>query len=118
LFFYFVAGIVASFCHAFVSLTLLGEPGVPALGASGAISGVVLLFALMFPKERILVFGLIPVPAFWGAVAFVGLDAWGLLLQTQGRGFPIGYGSHLGGALFGLVYFLIVVRRGRARRGF
>jgi membrane associated rhomboid family serine protease len=111
LFFYLPAAVVASVCHSTVSAFLLGAPELPALGASGAISGLVLLFALMFPRERLLIFGIIPIPAIWGAVLFVGLDTWGLVAQARGGGLPIGFGAHLGGALTGLLFFLLYVRK-------
>jgi rhomboid-like protein len=109
--FYLVAGIVSSLCHSLVSAFFIGEPSISALGASGAISGLVLVFSLMFPKERILIFGIIPVPALFGALAFVGLDLWGLFEQRLGGGLPIGHGAHLGGALTGLIYYFAYVRR-------
>ena len=57
--FYLFAGVVSSLSHSFVSHYMLGQDSQLALGASGAIAGLVLLFSLMFPRERILVFGLI-----------------------------------------------------------
>jgi membrane associated rhomboid family serine protease len=106
--FYFGAGILSSLCHALVSAFILAQPELPALGASGAISGLVLLFSLTFPKHYIYFFGLIPVPALLGALAFIGLDIWGLIAQAEGGGLPIGHGAHLGGALYGIVYFMII----------
>ena len=70
--FYLVAGIVASFTHAVVSAFILYEPSLPALGASGAVAGIILVFALLFPKEKIMLFGIIPIPAILGAVLLVG----------------------------------------------
>lgn len=113
--FYLIAAIVGSFSHAFVSAFLLGEPGLPAVGASGAIAGVLLLFALMYPKRKILFFAIIPIPALWGALLFMGLDVWGLVEQSQGGGFPIGHGAHLGGALTGIIYYFIYIRPQRFR---
>lgn len=103
--FYLVAAVFSSFCHAFVSAWILHEPDIPALGASGAVSGLILVFSLVFPKEKILVLGLIPVPAIFGALLFIGLDVWGLIAQAGGGGLPIGHGAHLGGALAGIIYF-------------
>ena len=114
--FYVVAGILSSFCHAFVSNYLLHQPDLPALGASGALSGVVLLFALIYPREKLLVFGLIPVPALWGSIIFVGLDIWGLVAQAEGGGLPIGHGAHLGGALTGILYYFFFLRKHLVRR--
>ncbi len=116
LLFYLVAAAVSSLSHAGVSAFFLGQPEIPALGASGAISGVILLFSFMFPRARILLFGLIPLPALVGALAFVGLDIVGLIAQSEGGGLPIGHGAHLGGAATGALYYLLVVRRLRLGR--
>jgi len=113
--FYLAAGIFASFCHSFVSAWLLDKPEMPALGASGAVSAVIVMFSFIFPREKIFILGIIPVPALFGALLFIGLDIWGLISQTQGSELPIGHGAHLGGALYGLVYFLLFVR-GRLRQ--
>ena len=104
--FYFVAAIFSSFCHATVSSLVLGQPELQALGASGAVAGIILLFSLLYPRERILLFAIIPMPAIVGALAFVGLDIWGLLAQAGGHGLPIGHGAHLGGALTGFIYYI------------
>ena len=109
--FYFIAGIFSSLCHATVSAFLLGKPDMPALGASGAISGIILFFSLLFPREKILLFGFIPMPAFLGALAFIGLDIAGLVAQAEGGGLPIGHGAHLGGAFAGIVFYFLYRRR-------
>jgi membrane associated rhomboid family serine protease len=103
--FYLVAGVISSLSHAIVSAWLLGSPELPALGASGAVSGFILIFCLLFPKEKILLLGLIPLPAMFGALVFIGLDLWGLAAQRGGGGLPIGHGAHLGGALTGIVWY-------------
>jgi membrane associated rhomboid family serine protease len=108
--FYLTAAIVASLGHAAVSAFLLGHPELPALGASGAISGVILLFAFLYPEARLLLLGIIPMPALFGVAVFVGLDVIGLIAQTEGGGLPIGHGAHLGGALTGALYYLLVIR--------
>lgn len=115
--FYLVAAVVASLSHSLCSAFLLHEPNMPALGASGAIAGLVLVFSLVFPREKILIFGLIPVPALWGAIAFIGLDVWGLVAQAQGGGLPIGHGAHLGGAFTGIVYYWFFLRKRIRRQG-
>ncbi len=110
LMFYVLAAIVASVSHAAVSALLLNKPELPALGASGAISGVILLFSFLYPRARLLLFGFIPMPALVGAFAFVGLDVAGLIWQVEGGGLPIGHGAHLGGAITGILYYLLVIR--------
>ncbi len=111
LFFYLVAGLVGSLGHCLVSSLVLNMPQIPALGASGAVSGVILVFSLMFPREKLLILGLIPIPAIFGALLFVGLDIWGLIAQSRGSTLPIGYGAHLGGAMAGLLYYIIYIRK-------
>ncbi len=101
--FYLAAGIFSSLSHCLTSALILGQPNISALGASGALSAVLIVFALRFPREKILIFGIIPIPAMVGALAFVALDVWGLTAQAHGGGLPIGHGAHLGGALFGLL---------------
>lgn len=111
--FYLVAAAVSSLTHCLISAFYIGESSIPALGASGAISGLVLVFSLLFPKEKILIFGLIPIPALFGALAFISLDLWGLSAQASGGGLPIGHGAHLGGALTGILYYFVFLKRYR-----
>lgn len=113
--FYFIAGVISSLCHCLVSAYIIGSPDIAALGASGSISGLILLFALLFPKERLAIFGLIPIPALFGAILFVGLDIWGLAAQAHGGGLPIGHGAHLGGAVTGFIYYLMLKKDMRSR---
>ena len=113
--FYLVAGVVSSISHCLLSQYVMHSPDTAALGASGSIAGLVLVFSLVFPKEKILLMGFIPLPAIWGALAFVALDLWGLSAQAHGGGLPIGHGAHLGGAFAGVVYYFGFLRR-RIRR--
>lgn len=114
--FYLAAGVIGSLSHALVSEIILHQPGQYAVGASGAIAGLILLFALMFPKEKIYFFGVIPIPALFGALAFIGLDLWGVVAQSQGGGLPIGHGAHLGGAFTGVAYYFYLRSQRRQRR--
>lgn len=107
--FYLAAAAIASLSHAAVSNYILHQPGIPALGASGAIAGVILVFALLYPRARILLFGIIPMPAIVGALLFVGLDLAGLYWQSEGGGLPIGHGAHLGGAAAGVLFYLFFI---------
>jgi membrane associated rhomboid family serine protease len=109
--FYLIAGLFGSFAHAATSAFLMDSPTLPALGASSALAGVLLLFSLTYPRATVLLFFFIPLPALVAALAFVAIDIWGLIMQVDNGGLPIGHGAHLGGAVIGLTYFLV---RGRA----
>jgi membrane associated rhomboid family serine protease len=108
--FYLAAAVVSSASHCLVSTLLIGDDTIAALGASGAVSALLLAFALSFPKHKILVFAVIPVPALAGALFFVALDVWGLIVQGRGVMLPIGHGAHLGGALCGAVFYAVYLR--------
>jgi membrane associated rhomboid family serine protease len=116
--FYMVAAVLSSLSHALLSNYVLHAPDMPALGASGALSGVIMLFALMFPRQILLLFYIIPLPAIFGALAFVALDLWGLSAQAHGGGLPIGHGAHLGGALTGAIFYVLFWRRPLRNRVF
>jgi membrane associated rhomboid family serine protease len=110
--FYLIAAVVSSLAHAVTSTMLLNRPpDSAALGASGAVAGLLLLFAMIFPKHKILLFGVIPIPALVGALAFIAIDLYGLFAQYEGGGLPIGHGAHLGGAFTGIVYYFLLRSR-------
>ena len=69
--------------------------GAPVVGASAAVYGVVIAFAMFWP-EPIYIWGVLPVPARWLAVAFV---AMGLYSGTSGDG--TAHFAHLGGLAVG-----------------
>lgn len=71
------------------------------LGASGGIAGIVVLFALWYPNVQVYLMGILPVPAWAMAVLFIGQDVMGAV----GRSGNVAYTAHLGGALFGYLYF-------------
>lgn len=109
---YLTAGIAGSVSHCLTSSLFLGDAQLPALGASGAISGLLVVFSLMFPKQLIYIFGLIPIPALIGTAIFVGLDIVGLFTQAAGSTVPIGHGAHLGGAFMGFIYYRYFLKLG------
>ncbi len=111
LIFYLISGLVASLCHVFFTILFFGVESdqalVPSLGASGAISGVLGAYLLLFPQKRVTVIMfrfLTQVPA-WVAIGmwfvmqlFLGLKVFG------GRGSDgVAYAAHIGGFVAGLV---------------
>ncbi len=115
--FYLIASVAGSVSHCLSSSFLLGENALPGLGASGAVSGLLMAFALHFPRQKILLFAVLPIPALFGVIAFVGFDVWGLIEQSRGGDISIGHGAHLGGALAGaLMWFFYLRTRFALRR--
>ena len=82
--------------------------GTPMIGASGAISAVVAVYALVFSEQKVRSIGPIPpyvVRALWLGAAWVGLQAlvgFGLSAGDE-SGAMIAVGAHVGGFLTGLV---------------
>ena len=69
-----------------------------ALGASGAVSGVLIGTCLFIPLAELYLFGILPMPAVVFAVGFILISA--MLAQNENK--IIGHEAHLGGALVGL----------------
>ena len=80
------------------------DPSYSAVGASGAISGVLFSFVLFAPFETFYIFFALPMPAIVFAVLYVALSIYA---SKQGGG-RIAHEAHLGGALGGLVLTLIL----------
>ena len=81
------------------------NPNYAAIGASGAVSGVILSFCLFYPMESIYLFGLpFGVPAFLFALLYVGLSSH--LMRTPDR--IISHEGHLGGALGGAILTILM----------
>lgn len=99
LFYYMICGLGAMALH------LLIGGNAPVLGASGAISGVVLAFAMQFPDTRImLLIPPIPMKAKYMVLIFLGID---LFLGLSNYNTGIAHFAHLGGALFGFLLIMI-----------
>jgi membrane associated rhomboid family serine protease len=71
-------------------------------GASGAVAGIVVLYALHFPRRMLLMFFVLPIPAWLAGVLLVGMDLYGAIVRPEGS--HIAYTVHLAGAAFAFVY--------------
>ena len=107
LIFYLLTGLIASICHVLLSQFLGKDLLVPSLGASGAISGVLGGYLLLFPRNEVRVFVIalvIKVPAFITLGLWIGLQlmsGWGSLGAESGGG--VAYAAHIGGFFAGLL---------------
>jgi membrane associated rhomboid family serine protease len=100
--FYLLAGVVAGLCHLFIS-PLLGASPAPTIGASGAVYGVLIAFALFFPERYVfLIFPPIPIKAKY-LIGFI-LLAYNILPLMSGTQSNIAHLAHLGGAFAGFLF--------------
>jgi len=88
------------------------NPFTPIIGASGAIYGVFLGFAYYWPKDKIYIWGVLPVEARWMVVGLTALSLFG----GFGGGGNIAHFAHLGGFFGGFVYLRILDKTTRAAR--
>ena len=84
------------------------------LGASGAVYGVLVAFAMLYPEARMtLIFPPVTLDAKWMVAIFIGIE---LLTGITGTQMGIAHFAHLGGALFGFLLILYWRKRGELWR--
>ncbi|MBN2484285.1 MAG: rhomboid family intramembrane serine protease [Candidatus Omnitrophica bacterium] len=115
LIFYFICGIAASVIHGLVNL----DSTIPAIGASGAIAGVLGGYFLLFPRARVLT--LLPFFIFWQIVEIPApffLGVWFLyqfFLGLSSLGIPdstgVAFWAHVGGFVAGIIFVKVFVRK-------
>jgi membrane associated rhomboid family serine protease len=76
-------------------------PNYPIVGASGAIYGVMVAFALYWPDNPIYIWGIFPVKAKWLVGFLVGFS---LIASIGGTGSGVAHLAHLGGAISAFLY--------------
>ena len=114
---YLGAGLFGSLCHIFIS----PASAIPTIGASGAISGVMGAYFILYPRARVLT--LVPIFFF---IRFIQLPAYFLLgfwilLQilygctSSPAGGGVAYFAHIGGFVVGILVGLLFRQRRRAR---
>jgi membrane associated rhomboid family serine protease len=100
--YYFLCVLTAGLTQ--ITVAALAHSGSPTIGASGAIFGLLLAFAMYFPRERVvLLFPPIPLPA-WLFVLIYGLVE--LFMGVTGSEADIAHFAHLGGMLGGAAMIL------------
>ncbi|NWF49223.1 MAG: rhomboid family intramembrane serine protease [Ignavibacteriaceae bacterium] len=102
LLFYLMAGVVAGLFQLFLTPMLGGSPA-PTIGASGAVYGVLIAFAMIFPDRYIYLYFLIPVKAKY-LIGFLIVMEF-LLVDSANSG--VAHLAHLGGALAGFIFILL-----------
>ncbi|MGH9369820.1 MAG: rhomboid family intramembrane serine protease [Thermoanaerobaculia bacterium] len=114
--FYLLCGVLAGLAHVATTAVLRSSTLVPSLGASGAISGALAGYVMLFPHRRVRVlwfYSLMEVPA------ILAIGVWFFFQLVSGLGMlggdmgGVAYGAHIGGFLAGLV--LVKLFGGRRR---
>lgn len=70
------------------------------IGASGAISGVLVAYALLWPDEEVYLFGVIPMKSRWLIAAMIGTN----IIFALSPGSGIDWTAHVGGMAFGWIF--------------
>ena len=111
--FYLLCGLAAGLAH----IAFNSNSAVPTVGASGAISGILGGYLLLFPKNRVRVLtrgGVTAVPAlwvlgFWIFIQFIN-SAGSLARTSETEGAGVAYLAHVGGFVAGMVLVKLFAR--------
>lgn len=105
LLFYLAAGIVASLAH----VLFFAGAAIPVVGASGAVSGILGAYALLFPRARVRTFifififiDIVMIPAMVFIGFWVLFQVFNGLLSLGAGGGGVAWFAHIGGFVFGL----------------
>jgi membrane associated rhomboid family serine protease len=102
---YLISGVTGALLSFFFS------PNAAIIGASGAVFGVMLAFAHFWPRERIMIWGIIPVEA---RMLVIGMTVISLFSGARGGG-SIAHYAHLGGYLGAFLYLRWLDNRAGAK---
>jgi membrane associated rhomboid family serine protease len=95
--FYLLCGVLASLSHVATTFVVGANPYLPALGASGAISGVLAAYLALYPARRVRVLVFVFV---MDVPALVAIGLWFVFQLVNGVGM-LGAGSQAGGVAYG-----------------
>jgi len=116
--FYVVCGLAASFAH-IMSLTYPSDFAAGVVGASGAISGVLGAYIVLYPKSRILTVVFYGLPIIVPIPAIIFLGFWFIMQWFYGFfdiAGGVAYWAHVGGFIAGIILALIFgLKRKKAR---
>lgn len=101
LIYYLLCGVVAGLFQLFINPLLVDTPAVT-IGASGAVYGVLIAFALMFPDRYIFLYFLVPIKAKY-LIGFLIVLEFMLVDSAQSN---VAHLAHLGGALAGFLFIM------------
>jgi len=79
---------------------------IPCLGASGSVMAISVLFGSLYPWQPIHIYGIFPIPAIVIVFGYVGYNLLQVINTPRNSG--IAYAGHLGGALYGFLYYAML----------
>jgi membrane associated rhomboid family serine protease len=94
--YYLLTGLGGGLCYALFNM----HSPVPTVGASGAIYGLLVAYAVLFPDSVIYVWFVIPLKAKWFALIFGGIEFLASFRSDSG----VAHLAHLGGMALGYLY--------------
>lgn len=109
--FYLLVGILAGLIHVFT--VTAGDRSIPTIGASGAISGLLGGYVVLFPQNKIRAFMMVFFrPILFDVPAFIYVGIW-FLYQLLYVGAPtsVAYMAHIGGFIAGAILILLLRRK-------
>lgn len=74
------------------------------LGASGAVYAILLAYAVIFPKSKIFIWGILPIPAPILVAIYAGIEIFSQIFNARTG---VAHMTHLAGFLFSWLYFII-----------
>ncbi|MFN2509889.1 MAG: rhomboid family intramembrane serine protease [Pyrinomonadaceae bacterium] len=107
--FYLLTGLIASLAHVISTFVFGDNPFIPSLGASGAISGVLGGYLVLYPKRNVRVIMLRMITTVPAIVAiglwfvFQLISAFGVIGAGPQSGGGVAFMAHIGGFVAGLV---------------
>lgn len=110
---YLLAGLVGALVHILWTLVAMSQGGLysPMVGASAAVYGVLFAYARHWPRDRVMIWFVIPVQVRFLVIAFTVLSLW---LGLGGVAGGVAHFAHLGGFLGGWLYLRLRTTRSAA----
>lgn len=100
---FYLAALVVSILPSYLSHR--DDANYRSLGASGAVSACLFAAIVLEPWSKILIYGVLPIPAIIYAVLYVAYSIW---MDRRGRD-NVNHSAHLWGAAFGMLAVLLAV---------
>ena len=100
---YLIAGIFAGL-FSFIIYYFSGMYFVFLMGASGAVYGILLAYAVIYPRSQLFIWGVLPVPAPLLIVIYAGME---IASQLFGSRYGVAHMTHLAGFAAVWLYFMI-----------